>query len=133
MRISMMDLNDKQKGLMSDEDRKQFGKEGMTGAEGQARFANGEENKLHKIVKSYLDIYRIYYECEPFGRRTAVKAGRPDFRLCYKGRFIGIELKTVAGVVSKEQVDTMDQIRAGGGIAAVCYSLNDVISVLRKC
>jgi hypothetical protein len=129
----MMDLNDKQKGLMSDEDRKQFGKEGMTGAEGQARFANGEENKLHKIVKSYLDIYRIYYECEPFGRRTAVKAGRPDFRLCYKGRFIGIELKTVAGVVSKEQVDTMDQIRAGGGIAAVCYSLNDVISVLRKC
>jgi hypothetical protein len=129
----MMDLNDKQKGLMSDEDRQQFGKAGMTGAEGQARFANGEENKLHKIIKSYLDIYRIYYECEPFGRRTAVKAGRPDFRLCYKGRFIGIELKTVAGVVSKEQVDTMDQIRAGGGIAAVCYSLQDVISVLRKC
>lgn len=129
----MMDLNDKQKGLMSDADRKQFGKQGMTGAEGQARFANGEENKLHKVVKSYLDIYRIYYECEPFGRRTAVKAGRPDFRLCYKGRFIGIELKTIAGVVSREQVDTMDQIRAGGGIAAVCYSLQDVIDVLRRC
>lgn len=129
----MMDLNDKQKGLMNDQDRKQFGKAGMTGAEAQTRYANGEENKLHKVVKSYLDIYRIYYECEPFGRRTAVKAGRPDFRLCYKGRFIGIELKTVAGVVSKEQVDTMDQIRAGGGIAAVCYSLQDVISVLRKC
>ena len=129
----MMDLNDAQKSLMSDADRQQFGKAGMTGAEGQARFANGEEGKLHKIVKSYLDIYRIYYECEPFGRRTAVKAGRPDFRLCYRGRFVGIELKTIAGIVSKEQVDTMDAIRAGGGIAAVCYSLQDVISVLRKC
>jgi len=133
MRISMMDLNDAQKGLMSDADRKQFGKAAMTGAEAQRRFANGEENKLHKVVRSYLDIYGIYYECEPFGRRAAVKAGRPDFRLCYKGRFIGIELKTVAGVVSKEQVDTMDQIRAGGGIAAVCYSLRDVIDLLRRC
>lgn len=129
----MMDLNDKQKGLMSDADRNQFGKAGMTGAEGQARFANGEENKLHKLVKSYLDIYRIYYECEPFGRRTAVKKGRPDFRLCHKGRFVGIELKTVAGVVSPEQIDTLDQIRANGGMAAVCYSLQDVIDVLRRC
>jgi hypothetical protein len=133
MRISITDLNDKQKSLMSDEDRKQFGREGMTGDEAQARFANGEENKLHRIVRSYLDIYRIYYECEPFGRRTAVKAGRPDFRLCYRGRFIGIELKTVAGVVSREQTETLDAIRAGGGMAAVCYSLQDVIDLLRSC
>jgi hypothetical protein len=129
----MMDLNDAQKGLMSDADRQQFGKAGMTGAEGQARFANGEEGKLHKVVKSYLDIYRIYYETEPFGRRTAVKAGRPDFRLCYRGKFVGIELKTVAGVVSREQTETLDAIRAGGGIAAVCYSLQDVIDLLRRC
>ena len=128
-----MDLSDAQKGLMSDADRKQFGKQGMTGAEAQTRFANGEENKLHKVVRSYLDIYRIYYECEPFGRRTSVKAGRPDFRLCHKGRFIGIELKTVAGVVSREQTETLDAIRAGGGIAAVCYSLQDVIDLLRRC
>jgi hypothetical protein len=128
-----MDLNDKQKGLIADADRKQFGKAAMTGAQAQARFANGEENKLHKLVKSYLDIYRIYYECEPFGRRTAVKAGRPDFRLCYRGKFVGIELKTVAGVVSREQTETLDAIRAGGGMAAVCYSLQDVIDLLRRC
>ena len=133
MRISITDLNDAQKNLMSEADRKQFGRAAMTGAEAQVRFANGEEGKLHKVVRSYLDIYRIYYECEPFGRRTAVKAGRPDFRLCYKGRFVGIELKTVAGVVSKEQTETLDAIRAGGGIAAVCYSLQDVIDLLRRC
>lgn len=118
--------------MMDDGVRKSYGKEGMTGEEAQQRFQRGEEGKLHKLVISYLNLHGIYYECEPFGKRTQVKAGRPDFRICSGGMFIGIELKAVGGIVSREQFETLVKIRANGGIGIVAYTLQDVIEVLRK-
>lgn len=53
-------------------------------------------------------------------------AGIPDIICCYKGRFIGIEVKRPGGKVSKLQEITIKKVTAAGGITFVAYSLDDV-------
>lgn len=56
--------------------------------------------------------------------------GIPDLLCCYRGLFVGIELKQVGEEPSKAQEHQMRKIRASGGIAFVARSLSDVKTVL---
>jgi len=61
----------------------------------------------------------------------ASKAGVPDLLACYRGHFIGIEVKTATGKTSPLQDHHLDLIEKAGGFAIVARCVEDVEQVLR--
>lgn len=59
-------------------------------------------------------------------------AGIPDIICCYKGKFIGIEVKRPEGKVSKLQKALLKKINTSGGVAIIAYSVDDVVKVVDK-
>ncbi|MCR4437298.1 MAG: VRR-NUC domain-containing protein [Peptococcaceae bacterium] len=56
--------------------------------------------------------------------------GLPDIICCYKGRFIGLEVKKPGGKLTKLQEITLRDIERAGGVAAKVSSLKEVIELL---
>ena len=54
------------------------------------------------------------------------KAGVSDLIVCYKGKFIAIEIKAKNGKVSKLQEVFIKKIINAGGYGFVAYSIDDV-------
>lgn len=57
-------------------------------------------------------------------------AGIPDVICCYKGRFIGFEVKTDIGKPTELQKATIRKILACGGTALVVRSVDEVRAVI---
>ena len=53
-------------------------------------------------------------------------SGIPDIICCYKGRFIGIEVKRPGGKLSRLQEAALRKIQAAGGSAVVAFNVEDV-------
>ena len=58
--------------------------------------------------------------------------GVSDHLICYKGRFIAIELKVGTNKPTDLQSNFGKEIEAAGGIFAVCWFLEEVKEVIRK-
>jgi hypothetical protein len=54
------------------------------------------------------------------------EAGIPDLLCCYRGSFVGIEVKQPGEQPSKAQKYQLDRIRDAGGTAIVAETLDDV-------
>lgn len=59
-------------------------------------------------------------------------SGIPDILACYKGRFLGLEVKLEYNKPSKIQEVKIDLINRSGGIARVVRSIEEVEEVLRE-
>lgn len=59
------------------------------------------------------------------------RPGVPDLLCCYKGRLIGIEVKTERGRASERQLQEIESIRASGGIAFIARTVTDVYNQLK--
>jgi len=57
-------------------------------------------------------------------------AGIPDIICCYKGRFLGMEVKQPSGRLTELQKRTIEKINAAGGIALRVDSVADVKKVI---
>lgn len=57
-------------------------------------------------------------------------AGTPDLLVCYKGRFIAVEVKTARGVARPEQRVAQRAIVKAGGYALITHLIGDVVDVL---
>lgn len=64
--------------------------------------------------------------------RIGLKLGVPDILIIDRGFPLWIELKTGTGRVSTAQHDCHDALLQAGAIVAVCRSLDEVITVLRR-
>jgi Nuclease-related domain len=104
----------------------------ISGKEAQEKFKAGEERKFQAEVANYLVLHRIYFRKDRMDKKTRGKQGEPDFIVCYRGRFLGIECKTIAGKMSGEQVKAMADIIRSGGSFCMAKSLSDVQGVLRQ-
>lgn len=82
-----------------------------------------------KIVKDILAYLRKLEGCFAWKEHGGMygTAGIPDIICCYKGRFIGIEVKCPGEKLKKLQEITLRDISRAGGITIVAYSLDDVI------
>lgn len=60
------------------------------------------------------------------------KKGFPDIIICYRGTFIGLEVKTDIGKQSKEQVWNERKIKENQGYYFIVRSLEDVKEILEK-
>ena len=74
------------------------------------------ENKLKKYLKS-----KGAWVLKYWGGSVYTQAGVQDLLVCYKGKFIGIEVKAETGHASELQLNTIEQIKKAGGIAFVLF------------
>lgn len=90
------------------------------------------EGKVKAEVKAMLKELGIWY-CMPMGQLFG-KAGVPDFLVCVRGRFVGIETKAATGKVTALQKMEGEKIEKSGGKWLVVYptDLNDLRSRLEK-
>jgi len=57
-------------------------------------------------------------------------SGVPDLLACYRGRFIGLEVKMPGNHPSPRQIYVMDRIAWAGGIVLVPYSVSEALDCL---
>jgi len=82
------------------------------------------EAKVKKQIRAILDEYGAYYAM-PIGSGYG-NSGVPDFLVCYKGWFIGIEAKAGKGTTTALQEFNLDKISKAGGIPLVINEANMV-------
>lgn len=86
------------------------------------------EAAITKSIRDLLNRLQIF-NWKNWGGPMGTK-GVPDILGIYKGRFLGIEVKTEKGKVRPEQEEFLENIRRHGGIGFVARNLDDVIDNL---
>jgi len=59
-------------------------------------------------------------------------AGIPDIICCYRGRFLGLEVKQPGNRLTRLQEITLERIRAAGGCAHMVTGVADVRGIIQK-
>ena len=80
------------------------------------------EAKVKKQIRAILDEYGAYYAM-PIGSGYG-NSGVPDFLVCYKGWFIGIEAKAGKGKTTALQDMNLEKITAAGGLTLIVNEFN---------
>ena len=86
------------------------------------------EKTIENSIKKYLKDNNIYY-FKVHGGYYGV-SGIPDIIVCYKGRFVALEIKNEKGKTSKMQDMHIENIRKSGGIAFVVRSREEVKKII---
>lgn len=81
--------------------------------------AETPEKKVKKKVRALLDELGAYYVMPVTGGYGS--QGAPDFLVCLRGKFIGIETKAGKGKTTALQDLNLQKIRDAGGVALVIY------------
>jgi hypothetical protein len=90
------------------------------------------ERRLVQKIASYLETqgarpFKIQGE-----EGSYQEAGIPDLLVCYRGRFVGLEVKLPGNTPSPLQEKVLREIKRAGGIAEVVTSVEQVRSLLAK-
>jgi hypothetical protein len=118
---------------MSKEDRKQFGKAGLTFEEACERAALKSEKDLQTVCLNYLSLKAIPYCAPQFGKKTRIPEGWPDVTFPHPkdGRFCAVEFKHGSNHTTPEQARTLQRIEAAGGIAVVVRTFEQFLALLK--
>lgn len=84
--------------------------------------ASTPEAKVKKQIRAILDEYGAYYAM-PIGSGYG-NSGVPDFLVCYKGWFIGIEAKAGKGKTTALQDMNLEKIEKAGGMTMIVNEFN---------
>lgn len=87
-----------------------------------------DEKKLQTKLQEILKAKGAYV----FKVMTANRNGVPDLIACYKGRFIGIEVKGPNGRPSALQLANIGMIREAGGLAGVVYEISQLTNLMNE-
>lgn len=82
------------------------------------------EKNIENKIKNYLKSKGAYY-VKYHGNQYS-QVGVPDILACYKGYFIGIEVKNETGKTSPLQDINLKMINEAGGYGIVARSIKDV-------
>ena len=80
------------------------------------------EANVKRQIRKILDTTKAYYAM-PIGTGYG-NSGVPDFLVCHKGHFIGIEAKAGKGTTTALQEQHLADIRAAGGATFVINETN---------
>lgn len=80
------------------------------------------EGKVKEAIKKILKAHDVYFTM-PIGTGFG-SAGVPDFVICHKGVFIGVEAKSGTNKPTALQLEHIDRIRKRGGHALVVNETN---------
>lgn len=84
--------------------------------------ASTPEAKVKKQIRAILDGFGAYYAM-PIGSGYG-NSGVPDFLVCYKGWFVGIEAKAGKGKTTALQDMNLEKITAAGGLTLIVNEFN---------
>ena len=87
-----------------------------------------KEKNIENSIKKYLKLKGAYY-FKHHGNQFS-QVGVPDIIACYKGRFIGIEVKNEIGKTSPLQEVNLKMINESGGIGIVARCVEDVSKII---
>jgi hypothetical protein len=117
---------------MTPETRKPLGKAGMLPEEVNKKIVDRLEKDLHSDVTRYLNLLDIPFVFSRTDKKSfLVPQGWSDLTLCYRGRFVAIELKT-GSQLSTEQFTVRDRILRNQGKYLVARELEEVKNFLRS-
>ena len=89
----------------------------------------GEEKKLENQIKKYLKDNGAYIVKYHGG--TYSKSGVPDLLVCYRGIFLGLEIKkSSGGKVTELQEYHINQIQDAGGYASIICTMSQLFNLL---
>lgn len=88
------------------------------------------EKNIENAIKRYLKSKGAYYFKHHGSQFSQV--GIPDIIACYKGIFIGIEVKNETGKTSPLQDVNLQMIKEAGGYSLVARSVADVELMLKE-
>jgi len=102
------------------------------------------EYELHKAVIANLRLRAVpdlfYWHTPNSGRRTMGEisglrqmgfvAGIPDLFFLHRGKLSGLELKTLKGKATSDQLLVVDRIEKAGGQAEISYGLDHALGCL---
>lgn len=83
-----------------------------------------------KILKDVKEVLELLDECCVLRQEAVHRSGIPDLVLCYKGRFIAIELKDDKGTPSALQKVWQAKIQAASGISIIADSVYPILEAL---
>jgi hypothetical protein len=105
------------------------------------------ESQIQSAIIDYLSILenqgKLFFQrtnnntvYDPVGKRfrslaKGQKKGFPDLLILFKGKCLGIEIKTITGRQSKEQKEIEQQFKKNGAEYYIVRSLKDVEKILR--
>lgn len=124
--MELSDFNDKQKALMDDKDRKQFGKRALTYDEVEEQAGARLEKELHDqywafLLRNGFNPKLIIHA--PMHKRSTLPAGFPDFLVMRDNKSLLIEFKVGKNTTSFEQNDVLNALDENGFKAFVFYTL----------
>ena len=90
------------------------------------------ERDVVAAIKKYLaslgsDVFFWKEHGGPYGT-----SGVPDIICCYKGRFLGLEVKLPTGALTELQKRAIEKINRSGGIASRVECVSDVQKIIAK-
>lgn len=81
-----------------------------------------------KIVAYFKSVPGLWYT--PVPQNGYGKSGVPDYLVCYKGRFLGVEVKAPGKTATPWQKREIAAIVDAGGAAEVVWSVEDVAAMI---
>lgn len=87
------------------------------------------ESSIQKQIIAYLKKNKIFFI--RFQAQTNIN-GIPDIICCYKGLFIGLELKQEKGRATELQKKKLDAINNAGGIGVIVRSVEEVDRLFKE-
>ena len=88
-----------------------------------------QEKEIVNRIKDYLKGLTDCFFFKEHGGRFGT-AGLPDLIVCYKGRFVALEVKTETGRLTVLQAITLKRIEKAGGIAKAVRSVDEARAVI---
>lgn len=113
---------------MSAEARRPMGKAGVTSSEAIAKYAYGQERKLHQQICQLLDIRNMVYIHSRTDKRATNGAGVPDFIIFLTDKpELCVEVKVGNNKLSEDQIKWADNYeRKTGRFVFTVRSLEDL-------
>lgn len=124
--------------LMSDDQRKPFGKAAWTQQQCDEKQIKEAERTLQSEICAYLGLHTIEYINPPMNRKSSLPSGWPDFTFAYLPRGakvgipIGVECKVFGKKPEPHQSECHERMRRNGWIVIVAYSVADVQKLMRE-
>jgi spermidine/putrescine-binding protein len=116
---------------MSKGDRSAMGKAGLLPEEINKKIKDRLEKDLHAEVARYLNLLSIPFVYSRTDKKSyLVPQGWADLTLCYRGKFVNIELKTGSNL-STEQQQVRETIIRNQGKYLVARTLEEVKDFFR--
>lgn len=89
------------------------------------------EKQIENKIKAYLHGLGDDVAFYKHSASASMPSGIPDIICSYKGRYVGIETKSLTGKLSPAQKIWQKKIQRSGGIYLVARSLEEVVECLK--